>query len=247
MPRTYQTVLEHIEEQILSGALGVGDALPAERQLAADLGVSRMAVREALRTLEAQGITTSAVGAGPEGGTRITTGGGRPLAKFIRLHLALGRFSYDEIIDARIMCERESALLAARNGSPSEFRRLEVLLRAMEAEHMQLDVFNDIDTDFHLVIAEMGHNRLVSDLASAIRSSMREPIRQASVAMGEDWQAFRQDLIRQHRRIADAIVARSAGKAADAMEAHIRTAYAILPFDRSAEQRAANMVGPSSA
>lgn len=227
MARAFQTVLEHIEEQILSGRLRVGQSLPPERELAATLRVSRTAVREALRALEAQGITTSLVGAGADAGTRITSGMRRPLAKSIRLHLALDTFAYDEIVDARIMCERQSATLAARHGTAAEFRRMEVVLRTMEADHMRLEVFNGLDTDFHLIIAEMGHNRLVSDIASAIRQSLREPIRAASERM-EDWQSFRLDLIRQHRRIADGILARDGARAADAMEAHIRTAYAIL-------------------
>lgn len=230
MPRAFRVVLDHIEEQILSGRLGVGQALEPERELAASLGVSRTAVREALRALEAQGITTSAVGAGPTSGTRIAQRSQHPLASFIRLHLALGRFDMDEVMDARIMCERYSAALAARDGRASDVRRMEVVLRAMEAEHMALDVFNGLDTDFHVIIAEMGRNRLISDLAAAIRESLREPIRRASERM-EDWQSFRHDLIRQHRRIGDAIAARDAEAAADAMEAHIRTAYAILPFD----------------
>lgn len=54
--RAYELVVERVEEQILTGALRVGDRLPAERDLAARLGVSRAAVREAIRTLEAQGV-----------------------------------------------------------------------------------------------------------------------------------------------------------------------------------------------
>ncbi|MER7084163.1 FadR/GntR family transcriptional regulator, partial [Saccharopolyspora kobensis] len=51
--RTYELVIDRIEEQIVSGQLGVGDRLPPERDLAQMLGVSRAAVREAFRALEA--------------------------------------------------------------------------------------------------------------------------------------------------------------------------------------------------
>ena len=61
---TYQLVVEAVEEQILTGALKVGDHLPPERELASLLGASRPAVREGLRMLEAQGVLRT-VGAGP--------------------------------------------------------------------------------------------------------------------------------------------------------------------------------------
>ena len=73
--RTYEMVIDAIEEQILSGALGVGDPLPPERDLAARLQVSRPAVREALRVLEAQGVLRSAVGSGSGAGTFVAGSG----------------------------------------------------------------------------------------------------------------------------------------------------------------------------
>ena len=57
---TYQLVVEAVEAQILTGALKVGDHLPPERELASLLGASRPAVREGLRMLEAQGVSSSA-------------------------------------------------------------------------------------------------------------------------------------------------------------------------------------------
>jgi DNA-binding transcriptional regulator YhcF (GntR family) len=67
--RAYEPVVDRIEEQILTGGLRVGDRLPGEWDFAARLEVSRSAVREAIRTLEAQGVVRSTVGAGPSGGT----------------------------------------------------------------------------------------------------------------------------------------------------------------------------------
>src|SRR5471030_201952 len=69
--RTYELVLQRIEAQIVSGALRAGQRLPPERELAELLGVSRPAVREALRVLEAQGVVRSQVGQGPGSGTTI--------------------------------------------------------------------------------------------------------------------------------------------------------------------------------
>ena len=67
--RSYELVVDQIEEQILAGTLHVGDRLPGERDLAQHLQVSRAAVREAIRTLEAQGVVRSGVGSGKDAGT----------------------------------------------------------------------------------------------------------------------------------------------------------------------------------
>ncbi len=66
--RSHELVLDQIEEQILAGTLRVGDRLPGERDLASHLQVSRSAVREAIRALEAQGVVRSAVGSGKDAG-----------------------------------------------------------------------------------------------------------------------------------------------------------------------------------
>ena len=66
--RSHELVVEAVENQIMSGALKVGDPLPPERELAARLQVSRAGVREAIRVLEAQGVVTSSVGAGRDAG-----------------------------------------------------------------------------------------------------------------------------------------------------------------------------------
>jgi DNA-binding FadR family transcriptional regulator len=63
--RAWRLVLEHIERDLLDGRIGPGDRLASERDLAADLGVGRTSVREALRVLEVLGLIRTATGSGP--------------------------------------------------------------------------------------------------------------------------------------------------------------------------------------
>ncbi|BDZ54522.1 hypothetical protein GCM10025870_15950 [Agromyces marinus] len=70
-PRAWQAVLEHVERKLLGGELAPGDRLPGERQLAADLGVGRSSVREALRVLEVLGLIRTHTGSGPTSGAII--------------------------------------------------------------------------------------------------------------------------------------------------------------------------------
>lgn len=232
--RAYQQVVAQIEEQILQGALAVGDRLPAERDLATMLGVSRGAVREAIRTLQAQGVLHAAVGVGPDGGTTVCAMPSEALSRMLRLHVALSNFPMDDVIEARVMLERWSARLAARARPSAEIARLRRLLDAMASPDVDRIEFNDLDTAFHVAIADAGGNRLVGDMTTAIRESMRRPILD-SFRQRSDWPGFVDGLTSDHRRIADAISAGNEQAAADAVERHIRTAYAALHWHRAGE------------
>ena len=116
--RTYELVLQRIEAQIVSGALRAGERLPPERELADLLGVSRPAVREALRVLEAQGAVRSQVGQGPGSGTIIDRVPSDALTRLLRLHVSLGSFPLSDVIETRVTLERSIALLVCRNAGP---------------------------------------------------------------------------------------------------------------------------------
>lgn len=225
--KAHQIALDYIENSLLDGSLRVGAQLPPERDLAARLGVSRGAVREAIRVLQAQGILESQPG--PGRGTRTTAGQTKALGRLFRLHLALASTSLSDLTETRIALERSTAALAARHWEPASLRRLERMLLAMD-EITDLDAFNALDTDFHVEIAVAARNPFIGNLTAAIREALRDPIRIASEAM-TDWQELRLDLCRQHHQIYDAIASRQPELAASVMEAHIRTAYTVLRLD----------------
>lgn len=219
--RTYELVLDRIEEQILEGQLRVGDRLPPERDLAAMLGVSRAAVREAMRTLEAQGVVHSAVGTGPDSGTMVAAASSQALTRLLRLHVGLTSFPIADVVEARVMLERWSVQLAARNAGPEQLARIQELLTAMADRGVGRDEFNDLDTEFHVAIAEAGGNRLVCDITSAIRESLRHTLLVAFKSM-PDWDRVADGLRAEHRHIWELISARQGSQAADAVEQHIR-------------------------
>ena len=86
--RAWRVALEHIESRLLSGELRPGDHLPPERQLAADLGVARSSVREAIRVLEVLGLVRTATGSGPNAGAIIVA---HPQGDVPRAHALLAR------------------------------------------------------------------------------------------------------------------------------------------------------------
>lgn len=225
--RAFEVVIARVEEQIVSGALHVGDRLPAERDLAAMLGVSRSAVREAMRVLEAHGVVRAGVGVGPDGGTMLTSMPSEALTQMLRLHIALANFPMADVIEARVMLERWSARLAAQQAGDRDLAVLSGLVQTMEASREDRPAFNDADTGFHVAIAEAGQNRLVADMTTAIRDSMRTPILLAFQA-DTAWPDLVDTLIAQHRAVYQAIAAHDGALAADTVEGHIRYAFAAL-------------------
>ncbi|MBT2442675.1 FadR family transcriptional regulator [Streptomyces sp. ISL-36] len=115
--RTHELVLESIERQVLAGELKAGDRLPPERELAPALGVSRSALREALRVMETIGVLVANVGRGPDAGARIVRNPDDALGRVLRLHLALGSYGVEDVLEARVVLERSSVEAAARRAS----------------------------------------------------------------------------------------------------------------------------------
>jgi GntR family transcriptional repressor for pyruvate dehydrogenase complex len=224
--RTYELVLDRIESQIVSGDLRAGERLPPERELASLLGVSRPAVREALRILEAQGAVRSQVGTGPDSGTTIDRVPRDALARLLRLHVALGSFPLEDVVETRVALERFSVVLACRNARPQNLARMRADLLAMDDPDVDRETFNQLDTDFHVALADAGGNRLMSDVTRAIRESVRAPILASMSGMPEvgehGWQRVRDGLRADHHAIFSAVEAGEADKAADRLEAHIR-------------------------
>lgn len=226
--RSHEQVIGAIEDQIMSGALQVGDPLPSERELAARLQVSRAGVREAIRVLEAQGVVTANVGAGPDAGTFIAAMPSAALTRFLRLHVALSNFPMDDIVDTRIMLERHSATLAATRADELQLAAIRVPLSQMDRPGAPCEPFNDADTAFHVAIAEASGNRLVADMTVAIRASLRKPILDAIRGVA-DWPALSGALQAEHHAIFAAIEQQDGPLAADLTERHIRAAYEALP------------------
>ena len=224
--RTYELVLQRIESQIVTGALRAGERLPPERELAELLGVSRPAVREALRVLEAQGVVRSQVGKGPDSGTTIDRVPSDALARLLRLHVALGSFPLNDVIETRVALERASVSFACRNARQQDLISMRTCLLEMDDPEIDRETFDQLDTDFHVALADAGGNRLMSDVTRAIRESVRMPILAAMTAMPEtgphSWPSTRDGLRADHDGIFAAVEGGHAEQAADLVETHIR-------------------------
>lgn len=234
--RAFERVLTWVDNRILGGELAVGDHLPPERELARLLGVSRSAVREAVRTLQAQGVVRSAVGTGASAGTTITAVSAHALTRLLRLHVALANFPLPDVVEVRISLERLSARLAAQRASSNDLAAMRDALEVMAEPGIGRERFNDADTAFHVAIASAAGNLLAADMTVAIRESMRLPILDRFRHV-HAWEDVVDQLRRDHEAIYSAITEGRADEAEEVVETHIRSAWRMLTATESVSSR----------
>ncbi|PLK49070.1 FadR/GntR family transcriptional regulator [Uliginosibacterium sp. TH139] len=167
MTRLSSFAAQTLQRQIHAGHYATGSALPGQRDLAASLGISRAALREAISTLEALGMVRSQ----PGKGVFVTAGAGRAANEVPAGPLAM---SPQDVFQFRAIVEPAAAALAARNATAAEREALQAIQARMDAALHALDLVgaSEADLEFHLAIADFSANPLLS---SAIRS-LEEPI-----------------------------------------------------------------------
>lgn len=226
--RTHEQVVAEIESRLHAGTLKAGDRLPPERQLAEALGVSRGAVREALRILEAIGVVEAGTGSGPNSGSRIVKDSTAGMGMVLRIHLQLASFTHDDLVETRLMLERLACRKAAGIASRAELAHLRSLVSQMR-EAGTTTGFNDLDAAFHVGIAQISGN----GLASALMAALRDALRQAMVTAFErldDPMGMMKTLAGEHELIIDAIADGDGDKAAELVSNHILGFYRTLGF-----------------
>ncbi|HEY8646036.1 MAG TPA: FadR/GntR family transcriptional regulator [Gaiellaceae bacterium] len=209
--------VELLESLILDQALPPGALLPSQGALAEQLGVSRLVVREATRTLEARGLLQTAQG------KRLVVAAPSPAALSHLLELAIRRGSDAllDLLDVRLAIEVHAARLAAERATDGDIDELEAAIVAMD----QLptddpDALVRVDLDFHFALVRAARN----DLLRLLVEALEEPLRASRI------QSFRglrnrglgvDVVVAAHRAILDGLRARDPGGAAQAMAEHL--------------------------
>lgn len=233
-PRAWQVVLERIEADLRDGRLAPGDRLTPERELAAQLGVGRSSVREAIRVLEVLGVVRTATGSGPTAGAMIVTTPRGGLAAFLRLQVAANGFPLADVVRTRVVLETDVAERLA--AAAPDLTGIVDVLDAMDAADLAPGEFLALDARFHQALAEASGNAVVSAMMAGLRSSI-ESYTQAGAARLDDWAATAARLRHEHRAIVAAVAAGDAARARESVRAHIadyytQVAVALSPDDR---------------
>jgi GntR family transcriptional regulator, transcriptional repressor for pyruvate dehydrogenase complex len=149
--RLYEQIVQQIEESIVKGDLKPGDQLPAERELAQRFGVSRTAVREAVKALREKGLVEAYSGRG----TFITDGTTQAVRQSLDLMVKIGQpEGSTHLAEVRAILEPEIAARAATRIQESELTTMREAVAVMEGAFEDPDAYIEADLDFHLALAE---------------------------------------------------------------------------------------------
>ncbi len=209
-------IAEQIRSSILAGEFNPGDKLPPERELAEMFGVSRPSVREALNILAAAGLVESYQGGGTVVKSLVETTTGPPLSELIKAE----RERALDVIEVRKSMEAWTAYYAAQRALPEDLRRLEAIVAEMERNLAGMKSSQDLDANFHIVIAQATHNVVWLHMMQSIFDAMKEfqqGVWRAVYLTEEDHRL----LYRHHKTVFEAIRDRNPEKARDEMLTHL--------------------------
>jgi GntR family transcriptional regulator, transcriptional repressor for pyruvate dehydrogenase complex len=215
--RLYEQIVQQIEESIVKGDLKAGDQLPAERDLAQRFGVSRTAVREAVKALREKGLVEAYSGRG----TFITDGTTQAVRQSLDLMVKIGQpEGSTHLAEVRAILEPEIAALAAIRIQEPELSTMREAVATMDRAFKDPEAYIEADLDFHLALAEGAANPLILSLLDSIVGLLREQrLRIFRVPGGpERGQIY-------HKRILDAVERHDSEKSREGMRAHL---YQVL-------------------
>ena len=209
-------IAEQIRASILAGEFTPGEKLPPERELAEMFGVSRPSVREALNMLAASGMVMSYQGGGTVVISLVEAVAGNPLTELIRVQQERAL----DVIEVRKGMESWTAYYAAQRALPEDLRRLEEIVDGMQRNLDGLKQSEDLDANFHIVIARATHNIVWLHMMQSLFDAMKEfqqSVWRAVYLTSEDHHL----LYEHHRAIFERIKARDPEGARDAMGTHL--------------------------
>lgn len=219
---TTEGAVQHVEHLIFNGTLLPGDALPSEADLALDAGVSRLTMREGIKSLQARGLLTVVHGRR----SSVSATNSRPLQDFFATYVRRDASGVLELLDVRLAIEVRAAEMAAARVSPEDLEAMSAALEVMidaarggDVRGARVGDFNDADVRFHAAVARGSGNRVLSLLVEG----MEEPLRQTRslCIRGYHDTPGESSLLEQHQSIYERIAAGDEAGAARAMREHL--------------------------
>jgi DNA-binding FadR family transcriptional regulator len=216
-------VTEELGRSIVCGEFGPDDALPTEAKLCDKFGVSRTAVREAVKMLSAKGLVTSK----PRRGIRV-----QPMRHWNIFDTDLLSWSLEtepslqvmtEFFQLRVAVEPEAAVLAARYGSAEDKASIAAALQRMRETPRHSEEAFSADLDFHVAILNATRNRFYIRLRDFIHMALNVAIHFTTPAV-ESYQ----EVLAAHEKILRAIEQGDVEQARHCMRTLIVDAYALL-------------------
>jgi DNA-binding FadR family transcriptional regulator len=207
-----------LEKAILTGEVRPGDALPSEREISAQMGVSRSVVREALGRLASLGLVRSV----PGSGTRVEAPSSRQVTVGYQRLLRRPDFRMQDLAAVRLPLETAIASLAATRRTEADVLRMEEAQRVLGNAGANLDEHVNADLEFHAALAEATGNPLFQVVLAPIQQLLIESRRRTLGRHGAKL------AYRHHAAILKAVRAGDAAAAEKAMREHIEANFEHL-------------------
>jgi len=211
--KVFDLVIEKVLNAIAKGEFKPGERLPSEPELSRTLGVSRNALREAFKQLEAHGIINIRHG----DGTYVTARKpGASLGRTISVLFLLDNSSITELLEARELVEVKVAGLAAIRADENDLRMISEALKELKEALGDPERYAEKDYLFHLAIARAAKNFVLERFFTSVSEFLREQLIRVAKVPGVIEKSYQ-----YHENIAHAIQRRNASEAKEQMRKHI--------------------------
>ena len=217
-------VAQEIKRLITEKNLSPGDRLPRESELQAQFQVSKGTIREALKSLEVQGLVT--ISTGPSGGGTIAEVPLDRTLQFMQNYLFFQEVTIDDIYTVRQMLEPELAAAAVPHLTEADFEALEHSISCCDPTQSQEDLLTQRreDVNFHDILAAANPNPFLRFTCELINEMIRQLIVFGNRTPQTEHRRFGEANAQFHREIVQAARARDAGKVRVLMQRHMQDA-----------------------
>jgi GntR family transcriptional regulator, transcriptional repressor for pyruvate dehydrogenase complex len=215
VPKASDILADRLRSLILSAEIPEGEMLPTERELVQDSGLSRSSVREALRTLEVEGLI--ATRPGRAGGSTVKLPGSGSVARSIELFVKTHGIRLQALLDCRLAVEPFLAGRAAENRTEDDLESIRELHAQFVQSTHDVPAYKRLNLDWHLAVARASGNEVLIVLMEAIS----EPVYDAADYKEVTTKRIREETVKAHAAIVEAIEQRDAGAAAHRMQRHL--------------------------
>jgi GntR family transcriptional regulator, transcriptional repressor for pyruvate dehydrogenase complex len=215
--RLYRQIAEQLRGLIAAGEYPLGSRLPPERDLAAQLGVSRPSVREALIALEVEGLVEVRMGSG----VYVTALESAARGAANALGPLIGPF---DIIRARALIEAELAAIAARACTPALMKKMRAGVKTMEEDIARGVMPTRGDREFHLALAEASDNAALVRVVTELFDERNNPLFEQLGRHFENAKSWRA-AVAEHRAVMRAVANGEVAAARRAMQTHLQNSH----------------------
>ena len=168
-------IVDDIKKDIISSELKPGDKISGEYDLAKKYEVSRFTVREAMKKLDSTGLITIKHGIGSFVNKITPESFMKPLLPV----LVMSNIDIQEICEARLPLEVQSISLCIDRINDEKLSEMKEIYKKMERalSEKDIDKYNELDIQFHLLLAKASENRVLFEMLSTLQDMLREQLK----------------------------------------------------------------------